>query len=160
MIDLFTAWSRMVSAGLDMQSTWLRGVETMQASGSVINARTDMMRSIPQAGDLGEYARMVPEKVDAFSRSAQAVARDTMAMQTAWATQMQRIGMMMLGGRLPTMAEAATLATQTAEYSLGAMTAGARLGKGALAPVHRTATGNARRLKRAKPRCFSPLIVQ
>lgn len=150
MIDPFAAWSRMVSAGLDMQSTWLRGVETMQ--GSVIGARADMMRSIPQAGDLTEYARMVPEKVDAFNRSAHAVARDSMAMHSAWATQMQRVGMMMLGRRLPTMGEAATLGTQTAKYSLGAITAGARLGKVALAPVHRTATGNARRLKRAKPR--------
>jgi ABC-type taurine transport system substrate-binding protein len=152
MIDPFTAWSRMMSAGLDMQSTWLRGVETMQASGSVIGARTDMMRSVPQAGDMTEYARMVPEKVEAFSRSAQTVMRDTMTMQSAWATQMQRVGMMMLAGRVPTFAEATRLATQSADYAVGAMTAGARLGKGALAPVHRTATGNARRLKRTKSR--------
>lgn len=152
MIDPFTAWSRLMSAGLDMQSTWLRGVETMQASGSVIGARTDMMRSVPQVGDMTEYARMVPEKVEAFSRSAQTVMRDTLEMQSAWATQMQRVGMMMFAGRVPTFAEATTLVTQSADYAVGAMTAGARLGKGALAPVHRTATGNARRLKRAKAR--------
>jgi hypothetical protein len=151
MTDPFTAWSRMLSAGLEMQSTWLRGFETAQASQSVIAARTGMMRAVPGPDDLAEYARMLPEKVDAFSRSARSVTRDTMAMHSAWATQMQRVALMMLGGRLPTMTEAATLASQTAEYSLGAMTAGARLGKGALAPVHRTVTGNARRLKRGEP---------
>lgn len=150
MTDPFTAWSRMFSAGLEMQSTWLRGVETMQASRSVIGARTEMMRSVPKAGDLTEYARMVPEKVEAFSHSAQTVMRDTMAMHSAWMTQMQRVSMMMIAGRMPTFAEATTLATQSADYALNAITAGARLGKGALAPVHRTATGNAQRLKRAK----------
>jgi hypothetical protein len=152
MTDPFTAWSRMMSAGLDMQSTWLRGFETMEASRLVIDARTDMMRKVPAPGDLAELARMVPEKVEAFSRSAQAVTRDTMAMHNAWAAQMQRIGMMMLGGRIPTITETAKLAEQSMDYALGAMTASARLGKGALAPVHRTATGNARRLKRAKAR--------
>jgi len=72
MIDPFTAWSRMVRAGLDMQSTWLRGVETLQASQTVITARTDKMRdaiALPMQGDFGEFSRMVPEKIDAFSRS-------------------------------------------------------------------------------------------
>ncbi|NWK98588.1 hypothetical protein DM806_23565 [Sphingobium lactosutens] len=73
MIDPFNAWSRMSSAGFEIQSTWLRGIETMQASGSVIGARTDMMCGVPQAGDLTEYARLVSEKVEAFSRSAQTV---------------------------------------------------------------------------------------
>lgn len=152
MTDPFTAWSRIFAAGLDMQSTWLRCVETMQASRSVIGVRTDMMRGMPRPGDPAEYARMVPEKVEAFSRSAQAVMRDAMAMQHAWTVQMQRVGMMMLGGRLPTWSEAATLAAQSGDYALGVVTASAQMGKGALAPVHRAATGNARRLKRARTR--------
>jgi ABC-type taurine transport system substrate-binding protein len=153
MIDPLSAWSRMVAAGLDMHSTWLRGIETLQASQSVIGARTDKMRQAvgsPMEADLTEFARMVPEKVDAFSRSARAITRDSVAMHSAWSAQMQRVGLMMLSGKVPTIAEASAFATQTAEYSLGAFTAGARLSKGALAPVHRTATGNARRLKRAR----------
>jgi len=155
MLDPFTAWSRMVAAGLDMQATWFRGLETAQASGSVINARSKTMRDaigFPLQADIAELSRMVPEKVDAFSRSAQAVTRDAMAMHGAWTTQMQRVGLMMLSGKIPTLTEASTLASQTAEYALGAVTAGAKLGNGALAPIHRTATGNARRLKRAKSR--------
>lgn len=153
MIDPFSAWSRMFAAGVEMQSTWLRGLETVQASGAVIGARTDKMRDAatsPLTTDVAEFARMVPEKVEAFGRSAQSVARDGMAMQAAWATQMQRVGAMMLMGRMPTMGEASRLMSQSTDYAIGAMTAGAKLGRGALAPVHRTATGNARRLKRTK----------
>jgi ABC-type taurine transport system substrate-binding protein len=153
MLDPFTAWSRMVAAGMDMQSTWLLGIETIQASGAVIGARSGKMRDAmgsPVQADLAEFARIVPEKVDALSRSGSAVTRDAMAMHDAWASQMQRVGLMMLSGKAPTLSEASLLVNQTAEYALGAMTAGAKLGKGALAPIHHTATGNARRLNKAK----------
>jgi len=155
MLDPLTAWSRMVSAGLDMQSTWLRGVETVRASGEVIEARMAVIRAAaaaPRPGDHAELSRLVPEKVEAFGRSAQGVARDVVAMHAAWATHMQRVAMMMLAGRLPTPGEATTLAHQSADYALGATTAAARLGKSALAPIHRTATGNARRLRRGRAR--------
>ncbi|QJU59159.1 hypothetical protein HL653_16560 [Sphingomonas sp. AP4-R1] len=155
MLDPFTSWSRMVAAGLDMQSTWLRGLETVQASSAVISARSGKMRDAmgsPMQADLAEFARMVPEKVEAFGRSASAITRDAMAMHGAWTVQMQRVGLMMLSGKVPTLSEASVLANQTADYALGAMTAGAKLGRGALAPIHRTATGNARRLGHAKPK--------
>jgi ABC-type taurine transport system substrate-binding protein len=155
MTDPFNAWSRMFAAGVEMQSTWLRGLETMQASGAVIGARTDKMRDAARApleADLAEFSRMVPEKVDAFSRSAHSIARDTMAMHADWAIQMQRVGLMMLAGRVPTVIEGSRLFSQSADYALRAVTAGAKLGRGALAPVHRAATGNAQRLKRQKAR--------
>jgi len=153
MMDPFTAWSRMFAAGIDMQANWLRGFETLQASQSVIAARSGKMRdaaSAPLDADLAEFARMVPEKIDAFSRSARAITRDSLAMHHAWTVQMQRVGLMMMSGKLPTLPEASALATQTTEYALGAISASARLSRGALSPLHRTATGNARRLKRAK----------
>lgn len=155
MNDLFSAWSRMFSAGCEMQSTWLRSMETLQASRSVIQARTDLMRaavSAPLSSDFAELSRMVPEKVEAFSRSAQAVAHDTLAMHTAWAAQMQRVGMVMLAGRVPSAGEVTKLSEQSVDYALDAMTAGAQLSKRALAPVHRTATRNAGRLERARAR--------
>ena len=151
MIDPFSAWSRMVSAGLDMQSTWLRSLETLQASHDVVGARTEKIRAAaasPLTGDYAELSRMVPEKLDAFGRSAQIIGRSVLSMHAAWILQMERVGMMMFLGRAPTLTEATTLADQTANYTMGAMTAGAKLGEGALAPVHRTATGNARRLER------------
>ena len=108
--------------------------------------------SAPMDADFVEFSRMVPEKVEAFSRSAHAVTRGTLAMHQAWMVQMQRIWSPIMAGRLPTMIEASRLMAQTAEYGLGAFTAGARLGKGALAPVRRTAIGNARRLTRSRSR--------
>lgn len=153
MFDPFSVWSRMVSAGLDMQSAWLRSAVTMRVSGDVIGARTEIIRAAtaaPLTGNYAELSRMVPEKVAAFSRSAEVVARDTIAMHSAWIGQMQRVGMMMLAGRMPSAGEVVTLANHSANYAIGAMTVGPRTGKGALALVHRTATGNSRRLKRAR----------
>jgi len=96
MFDPFSAWSRIVSAALDMQSTWLRSAETLRASGDVICARTEMMRAAtaaPLTGNHAELSRMVPEKVAAFSRSGEVIARDTMEMHSVWIGQMQRVGM-------------------------------------------------------------------
>ena len=149
MIDPFTAWSRMVRAGLDMQSTWLRGVETLQASQTVITARTDKMRDAiasPMQGDFDEFSRMVPEKIDAFSRSTLFVTRTAMANHRAWMIYLRRVGALMTSGRLPTVGESAVFAEQTVEYALNAVAAGAHLGHGALRPVHCIATANARRL--------------
>jgi len=101
----------------------------------------------PSQSDLSEYARMVPEKVDAFGRSGSAVIRRAVEMQTAWVGQMQRVGLMMLSGRAPTIDEASILASRSADYALGAVTAAADLYKAALAPIHRAAAGNARRLE-------------
>lgn len=151
-VDPFTAWSRVAAAGFEMQSTWWRGIETLQASGAVIGARSALMRDgmgVPGPIALSEYARMVPEKVDAFGRSGSAVMRGAVEMQTAWVGQMQRVGLMMLSGRTPTVAEASILARQSADYALGAVTATANLYKAALAPIHRAAAGNARRLGNA-----------
>lgn len=154
MTDPFSAWTRLASAVFDMQKTWLRSIETLQASHAGIAPRTAKLRDVASnpLTDHAEFARMVPEKVEAFGRSAEAVAKQTMALHSAWIGQMQRVGAVMLTGRLPSMAEAATLAGQSAHYTLGAVAAGSRLGAGAIAPVHRTATGNARRLGRGQAR--------
>lgn len=151
--DPFSAWARMVSAGLDMQSTWACSAETMTASGDVVGLCTEMMRAAtasPLTDDHAELSRMVPQKTAAFSRSAEVIALDTIAMHSAWVGQMQRAGMMVLAGRMPSTAEVIALAKQSVNYAIGAMAAGANMGKGALEPVHRTATGNARRLKGAQ----------
>ncbi len=145
----------MVAAGLEMQTTWLRGVETLRASQTVIDVRSEKMRdavSSPMSADLAELSRMVPEKLDAFGRSANAVTRDTMAMHRAWTVQMQRLGRMMMLGRPPTVSEAAVFANQSGAFALAAMTSASRVGRNALAPVHKAATGNARRLTRTRPR--------
>lgn len=45
-IDPFKAWSRMFSAGLEMHATWLRSIETLQASQAVIGARSTILRNV------------------------------------------------------------------------------------------------------------------
>lgn len=150
MLDPFTAWSRIAAAGFDMQRTWLRAAETVEASNSVIAARTAKMRAAaasPLDADFAEFARMVPEKLEAFNRSGAAVAQGMAAMQSAYFAQAQRMGALMTAGRAPTVGELSTFVARSGEYMLGAVDAGARIGKGALAPVHKTATGNARRLR-------------
>ncbi|NML04171.1 hypothetical protein [Sphingomonas sp. G-3-2-10] len=150
MVDPFTAWSRLAAAGLEMQSTWWRGIETLQASSTVIGARGALMRNgAPSRADLSEYARMIPEKVDAFGRSGGAVMRGAVDMQIAWIAQLQRVCLMTLSGRTPTIAEASILASRSTDYALGAFTATADLHRAALAPIHRAAAGNARRLGNA-----------
>lgn len=155
MIDPFSAWMQIVSAGFEMQRTWLRSVETAQASHAVIGARSAKLHGAvvaPMTADHAEFARMIPEKVEAFGRSAAAVARETAAMHFAWTRQMQRVGTMMLAGRPPTLVEAVLLVTRSTDFALGTMAATARLGAGAIGPVHRAATGNARRLGRKERR--------
>lgn len=150
MIDPFTAWLRMAEAGSVMQATWLRGLDTLQASKTVVDARVGKIQDAiarPEKADHVELARMTSEKMEAFASSAGAVMRDATTMQNAWARQWQRAGAMMLSGKVPTAAELTMLTTQSMDYALGAITAGAELNKNALAPVHRTVKGNACRLK-------------
>jgi len=136
MSDPFNAWSRLVRAGLDMQSTWLRSVETLQASQSVIAARTGKIRDAagsPLQDNFAEFSRMIPEKIDAFGRSISFVTREAMANSGALLSYWQRAGALMASGRFPTYAEGAVFAGQTVQYALDTITAGAKLGSGALA---------------------------
>lgn len=151
MFDPFTIWSRMAAAGLDFHRTCMRGAEMLEASSAVIGARTTKMRDAaisPMDGDLSEFTRMVPEKMEAFTRSGQAISRDLLAMQSAYFAQAQRVGVLMASGRWPTASELSTFIAGSTEYALGTLDAGARLGDGALAPVHKAAVANARRLRR------------
>jgi len=145
-------------------TTALAGGETMQAAGDVIAARLEIMArglADPTRADLREMALMSSEKVEALSASAAATA--------------QAIGT--IGGRLTTdaaaelnqagraaaaMATASTPAAAAAiqfDYAVGwwSRAAGQMLSLNsavlkaqaeALAPIHKTATANARRLRK------------
>lgn len=152
-MDPFTTWSRMMSATLEMQRNWLRTAETLNAASSVVQARGDLMNDAarsPFTADIGEFSRMIPEKMDAFGRSGQSVLRDVATMQAAWLSQAQQVGAMVFAGRAPTLREVTALAERTQEYALGSMDAALRMNAAALAPVRRTAMGNARRLSGSK----------
>jgi len=151
MFDPFSAWSRLLAAGTSMTDTSMRAVETLTAAQEVIAARSVIIKAAadsPLTGDVAELGRMLPEKVEAFSRTGSATVAAWSEAQSAWVRHMQHLGAMMMRGRPPTPGELADLGARTAALTLGSIEATARLGATSLAPVHRKATANARRLKR------------
>jgi hypothetical protein len=111
----------------------LRTGEMLAASGQVIPIRLARMAAAghaPSARDRREFARMGPEKLQAGTQSLFAVALRLQAMQLQWLAQAWRPWLGAWGG-----------------WTAGSAHA-ARLGSAALAPVHRAATANARRLTR------------
>ena len=151
MLDPFTTWSRMLVAGSSVADTGRRLSETLSASQEVIAKRTDMMQS-PLTADYVELGRMIPEKVEAFSKAGIAVATGWWTMQAECLAEAQHVAVLAMRGRPPSLDEWSALASRNAAHALRMMERGAALGAAALAPIHRSATGNARRLrKRAKP---------
>jgi hypothetical protein len=154
MIDPFTYWSRIVSSLDVIGATGRRAADTVQAAHEVIASRTGMMSDAarsPFTVDHAELARMVPEKVAAFSASGNAVMQAWWTMQADYMAQAQKMSLMMMRGGPSTPAEFTDLWTRPGVNALHALEAGSRLGRDALAPVHKAATANARRLsKRAK----------
>jgi hypothetical protein len=153
MIDPFTFYARMGSAAFDMAGTVQRTSEMLTASQAVITTRTAMMGAgarSPIEGDYAERGRMVPEKVEAFGKADTAIANDCWAMHSAIMGEAQRIGVMALSGRAPTVSELSALATRDANLALRTFEQASAMGAKGLHPIHASATANARRLKRAK----------
>jgi hypothetical protein len=144
------------------------GVKTMQMSTSaaqVIAIRTTRMAAAglnPTAADKRENSRMVSEKVDAFSRAGQALATGTAPLLAGIAGQAFLASLDLFNAAthlaasrtIPeTMARQRRLAdtlmrSAPAVHHGAASDATARLVHRALAPVHRKATANARRLQK------------
>ena len=142
------------------------GVKAMQmstAAAQVIAIRTTRMATHglnPNAADRREMKLMGAEKVDAFSRAGQALATGALPLVAGMATQAFRTSMDLFNASahlaasrtIPQTMErqrqlADTLMRSTSSARQGAASnATARLAHRALAPVHRTATANARRL--------------
>ena len=142
-------WMRSWSSGVAASQVGLRFAEMMQASNTVITSRCETMAAAardPVNGDYRELSRMVPEKVAAFGESARTTMGDMAAIQSDAAAHWQQLSAMAWRGRPPTFAELDTLserALRMAERAIGA-------GGAALKPVHKTATGNAKRLRGGK----------
>lgn len=155
MFDPFSAWSRLVSASFEMAQTTMKVVETINASSQVVSTRSDMigtaMRS-PLDANHRELGRMVPEKVEAFSHSGAAIVTAWWGMQTAWLIEMQHLAGVSMRGRPLTAPELLDLSSRQMAYAVGSVETAARLGSGAVAPIHRKATSNARRLIRPRKR--------
>jgi hypothetical protein len=93
---------------------------------------------------------MVPEKVDAFTKAGIAMANDWWTMQSALLTGAQQFGSMAMKGRAPSMAELSTLYSRNTTLALRTVEGSSPIGDKGLAPIHASATANARRLKRRK----------
>ena len=144
------------------------GLKTVQMSTSaaqVIALRTTRMAAHglnPNAADRREMHRMGAEKVDAFSRAGNALATGAMPLLFGMAMQSWRTGLDLLTastrlaasrGVPQSMARqrqfADTLMRGAAAAGHGdTVAAAARLAHRALAPVHRKATANAKRLSK------------
>ena len=142
------------------------GLKAMQMSASaaqVIAIRTTRMAlagANPSAADRRENSRMVTEKVDAFSRAGQTLATGAAPLLAGMAGQAFRTSLDLLNAAtqlassrtIPeTMARqrrlAHTLMRNTPSGQHGTLSNDtARLAHRALAPVHRKATANAKRL--------------
>ncbi len=147
--DPFDFWAGMWRSGVMMAETGIKFAETMHASGAVVDSRTRTMAAAsrdPLNGDYGELGMMIPEKVEAFSKAGMSAMADLQAIQAhAFAHWEQLLGIAM-SGRMASVSQLGELAARSSRMIERAASAGGK----ALAPVHRSATNNARRLGRAK----------
>ena len=141
----------------------VKAVQMSTAAVHVIAIRTTRMAAAglnPTAADRREMTRMGAEKVDAFSRAGHALATGALPLVAGMAGGALRTGVDLVNAALhlaasrtipQTMARQRKLAdtlmrsTSSAQHGTAAH-ATARLAHRALAPVHRTATANAKRL--------------
>lgn len=155
MYDIFDTWSRLVSSSMSMGRTGMQAAETLTAAQKVVAVRAPMINAAllsPLTGNHAELSKMVPEKVEAFSRAGSAVIDALWASHGTWMDHMLHLGAMASRGRVPTLAEVSNLGERTAALALEAVEASVRLGAATLAPVHGKATANARRLASAPGR--------
>ena len=137
----FDLWSDMWINGMRLaQAGWKTG-EMMHASADVIGSRCQSIAEASRNPLAGDYA-----KLDAFSRSGWAALRNLETMNAAAAANMAQVSRIAAAGRLPTPVEAQRIATRSSRMIACASAAAGKT----LAPVHKRATSNARRLKKKK----------
>lgn len=145
------AWAELMKAGIGLVGTSMRTGETMLASTSVIGMRLavigDAARN-PARGDYAELGRMVPEKISAFSQAGQTLVEEWSALLLDASEQAYHVSSLMLRGRSLSAGDLLSLAEQTSAYGTGMIIRTMSAGELVLAPVHKKATANARRLSR------------
>jgi hypothetical protein len=155
MLDPFTIYTRLVSAGTDMLHTARRGSETADAAALVIARRMAMIGEAARApldGDYAELGRMVPEKVEAFSSAGAAMAGACWDMQSAYLAEVQHWRALAGRARAPTVAEWWAHGARNAAFGLRMFELAGEVGAKGLRPIHAAATANAKRLKQTKAR--------
>ena len=147
----------------------MKAMQMSSAAAQVIAIRTTRMASAglnPTAADRREMKLMGAEKVDAFSRAGQVLATGTLPLVAGMAGQAIRTSLDVLAATSQLAASRTIPQTMARQCKLAdtlmraapnaqqgaASTATARLAHRALAPVHRKATANAKRLTTTKSR--------
>lgn len=143
--DLASLWLWPWEAARTFAAAW----ETVASANSVIAARTPIMIDAlhkPLDADHHELGLMVSEKVDAFGRSANTVAKAGMSFQGLAEANARDFGRLS-GGNWLSPADWWRIGERNMRLAAMSVTLPGR----ALAPVHKGATANAQRLrKRAK----------
>jgi hypothetical protein len=139
----------LMRAGFGMIEAGTKFSEMMLASHSVIGTRVDLMGAAvrsPLDGDYAELGRMVPEKMAAFSKSGVALSDDWRKAQADLFDQWREWVTLMTD--VPTMGRLSAFGKRSTGRGARAVVRSMGTGGRALDPVHKTATANARRLKR------------
>jgi hypothetical protein len=132
-------WQRLWRAGQLMS-------ETMTAAQAVVGERQKMIEtaiSDPLGADHAELGRMVTEKAVAFGAVAASLSSDWFAMQRDWNAQVAEVSAMMLG-QVPGPRKAQAMMARGQRLGSAALASSVR----AMAPIHRAATANQKRLAR------------
>jgi hypothetical protein len=144
-------WTQAWRGSAVMFDTAAKAAETLTASRFVIDQRSRIIEAAahdPLSGNHRELNRMVPEKVIAFSKSHASAAADLESIRRLTFANFSQATAIAMKGRAPVPAEASQMAARAMEIASLSVNAAAK----ALAPIHRTATGNARRLSRKERR--------
>lgn len=141
-LDVWAGWWR---NGAEIARTGLRLAEMAQAAGTVIDSRSRTLLAAarnPADADHRELARMLPEKVEAFSQAGASALGDLCALQVdALATWQQLMGVA-LSGKPASLADLDSLVRRSSRMTDRLVASGGK----ALDPVHRRTLSNARRL--------------
>jgi len=162
------ALTRLTSAGADLADTALKLGESALAAGAVISHRVALGAEAlndPLGADHGEFARMGLEKLAAFTASSQALAEECQSIQREMMkfTADQAVRAFRGAWEMATaFTPAAAVAAQRRWATESLVRANSHAAKMversagmtglALAPVHRTVTGNAKRLSSPRRR--------
>jgi len=140
-------WSEAWKLGASMWENSVALSETLLAANAVVGQRSrtiDAAMRNPLAADIGELGRMLPEKMAAFGKAGEAIARDWATMHEGMLAQGRDMMSLYASGWPPNMTTLARMTERNARLTLQMSMASGR----ALAPIHRTATANERRLKK------------
>ncbi|MET0377030.1 MAG: hypothetical protein ABW128_22585 [Rhizorhabdus sp.] len=139
-----------MSAAFDLSHTGRTASATMAASQDVIARRSGIMAAAirsPMTGDYAELAKIVPEKLEAFSKGTAAMMCEWWSMHAAFVAEAQHLSGVLMRGQPPSLGELSELSARGLGYTVRSAERAARLGGLGLSPIHAAAVANSRRLK-------------